>query len=135
MSLNDEGLWTGVRFPAPTPIEVIMNLQKRLTIASHLARCQQAIQQLRDSKPLEDSEWIFNLFNIDSSQENAGKIIFLLFKDQKDNAEFLLSFSHKIDDRKELSQEDWKFILDGLLTYRTHLLMKSSWMSQCECDL
>ena len=117
-----------------------MNISKRLKIASQLARCQHAIQQLRDSVPVEESEWVLNLFYISGANEDAGQISFLMAREKrhdKDLEQILVKtyeLNNKILEKQELNSDDWKFILDGLLMYRTDLLMKSSWMSRCTCE-
>lgn len=120
-----------------------MNLFKSLTIASHLARCQKAINQLRDSKEIkEDLDWVLNLFELSSKNNDSGKISYLIVKEKKNDKNLesflvkIFELSNKIKDQQSLSHEDWEFISDGLLMYRTNLLTKSSFITRykCECD-
>jgi hypothetical protein len=115
-----------------------MNLQKSLKIASHLARCDNAIRKLKDNQPLEESEqsWILNLFSMDWNiphQEDKGKIAFLIFGEEKELAQTLMSLSQNISSNS-LTKENWEFILNGLIRYRRFLLDKSH---QCAigCDI
>lgn len=106
-----------------------MNLQKSLKIASHLARCDNAIRRLKDNQSLEDQEqsWILNLFNMDWNsphQEDKGKVAFLIFGEDKLQAETLMSLSQHITN-KSLTKDHWEFILSGLIRYRRFLLDKS----------
>lgn len=112
-----------------------MNLTRSLKIASHLARCQKAINQLRDSKPIEeDLEWVLNLFELSARNEDSGQISCLIAKEKKNDKDLELFFvkifelSNKIKDQQSLSDDDWKFMLDGLLMYRTSLLSKCSFV-------
>jgi hypothetical protein len=110
-----------------------MSLEKSLKIASHLARSDNAIRKLRDNQPLEtgEKEWVLNLFNMDTSteyKEDRGRIGFILFGDDKNNAAFLFDFSKRLT--SELEEADWKFILNGLLRYRRFLIDKSL---KCSC--
>jgi hypothetical protein len=115
-----------------------MNLEKTLKVASHLARCGDAIKKLKDNQPLEAEEqsWVFNLFNInwdERYQEDRGKISFMLFEKANGVAIYLINLSKKIS-HNTLDLDDWKFILDGLIEYRRYLLDKSHPYS-CDCDI
>jgi hypothetical protein len=136
MSFGDDVLRTRVRLPTSPP--GIMNLEKSLKVASHLARCDNAIRKLKDNQPLEDKEqsWVFNLFNMDWNsphQEDKGKIAFMIFGEAKDQAETLLSLGGSIVS-DSVSKEDWTFILNGLIRYRRFLINKSH-ECNCGCDI
>lgn len=113
-----------------------MNLQKRLTIASHLARCQKAINSFRDNETPEEVDWILSLFlfPMENEDRQIGPIA-LLMCDKGNDSELISVLHLSKKTSKDLTDQDWKIIHNFLLEYRAHLLMKSSWMSQCECDL
>ena len=102
-----------------------MNIQDTLKIAAHLARISHFLNSIRDNKPLEDKEWILNVFNIHSSEEDAGIVSHFLFEENRDRAEPLLELSVKIRDNQELTINDWNVMAEGALLYRSHLLIKS----------
>lgn len=111
-----------------------MNLEKSLMIASHLALCGHAIKNLQDKLPLEprEQDWVFHLYDMDYTQpykEHRGTISFLLFKEDSQLAVILFGLSDNIKNN-QVSQENWDFILNGLIKYRRHLLS----IPHCECD-
>ena len=115
-----------------------MNIERTLKIASHLARCSNAIQKLKSNQALEDEEqsWVYNLFNMgwdDPYKEDKGKISFMIFADDKEKAEALISLSNNISSNS-VTTENLEFILNGLLEYRKYLLMKSH-PYHCDCDI
>lgn len=111
-----------------------MNLEKQLRIASHLAKSEHVIYKLREQKELDPDEksWVLNLFCMNNATKDSGKISFLLYSDNKNEAQNLWSLSNRIEDKELLSKEDWNFILNGCLRYRRHLVSKSHIGCNCE---
>lgn len=115
-----------------------MNLEKTLKVASHLARCSDAIKKLKSNETLETEEqsWVFNLFDMNWDapyQEDKGKISFLIFEDTNELAEVLINLSKNIASNS-VTKENLEFILNGLVQYRRYLLDKSHPYS-CDCDI
>jgi hypothetical protein len=68
-----------------------MNLAKQLRISYHLAHCEPIVHKLREHKELDldEKSWVLNLFCTNNDNKDSGKISFLLYADNKNEAQSL----------------------------------------------